>query len=74
MGELETRQAEFEKLENSIRELHELFMDMAILVESQVSIALLITSAKEVIWLVHFVSMSDSRILPKDLYGLLNLY
>lgn len=49
MGELETRHAEFEKLENSIRELHELFMDMAILVESQVSISLLITSAKEVI-------------------------
>ncbi|KAJ7997021.1 hypothetical protein DPEC_G00224590 [Dallia pectoralis] len=35
MNEIETRHAEIIKLENSIRELHDMFMDMAMLVESQ---------------------------------------
>ncbi|XP_029556172.1 syntaxin-1A isoform X6 [Salmo trutta] len=35
MNEIETRHTEIIKLENSIRELHDMFMDMAILVESQ---------------------------------------
>lgn len=36
MNEIETRHTEIIKLENSIRELHDMFMDMAMLVESQV--------------------------------------
>ncbi|XP_043115838.1 syntaxin-1A isoform X1 [Puntigrus tetrazona] len=35
MNEIETRHNEIIKLENSIRELHDMFVDMAILVESQ---------------------------------------
>ncbi|CAL8332855.1 unnamed protein product [Boreogadus saida] len=35
MNEIETRHTEIIKLENSIRELHDMFMDMAMLVESQ---------------------------------------
>uniref|UniRef100_A0A8C1SZ00 Syntaxin-1A n=1 Tax=Cyprinus carpio TaxID=7962 RepID=A0A8C1SZ00_CYPCA len=35
MNEIETRHSEIIKLENSIRELHDMFMDMAMLVESQ---------------------------------------
>ncbi|TNN80371.1 Syntaxin-1A [Liparis tanakae] len=37
MNEIETRHTEIIKLENSIRELHDMFMDMAMLVESQVN-------------------------------------
>lgn len=36
LSEIETRHSEIIKLENSIRELHDMFMDMAMLVESQV--------------------------------------
>ncbi|CAG0921993.1 unnamed protein product, partial [Notodromas monacha] len=35
LAEIESRHADIIKLENSIRELHEMFMDMALLVESQ---------------------------------------
>lgn len=38
MNEIETRHTEIIKLENSIRELHDMFMDMAMLVESQVGL------------------------------------
>lgn len=41
MNEIETRHNEIIKLENSIRELHDMFMDMAMLVESQVKKTLL---------------------------------
>ncbi|XP_054857964.1 syntaxin-1A [Eublepharis macularius] len=37
LNEIETRHSEIIKLETSIRELHDMFMDMAMLVESQVS-------------------------------------
>lgn len=36
LADIEARHEDIMKLENSIRELHEMFMDMAILVESQV--------------------------------------
>lgn len=36
LSEIETRHSEIIKLENSIRELHDMFTDMAMLVESQV--------------------------------------
>ncbi len=38
LADIEARHADIIKLENSIRELHDMFMDMAILVESQVLI------------------------------------
>lgn len=37
LSEIETRHSEIIKLESSIRELHDMFTDMALLVESQVS-------------------------------------
>lgn len=37
LADIEARHADIMKLENSIRELHDMFMDMAMLVESQVS-------------------------------------
>ncbi|XP_057673695.1 syntaxin-1B isoform X1 [Corythoichthys intestinalis] len=40
LNEIETRHTEIIKLENSIRELHDMFVDMAMLVESQVRITL----------------------------------
>lgn len=38
LADIEARHADIIKLENSIRELHDMFMDMAMLVESQVRI------------------------------------
>jgi len=38
LADIEARHADIIKLENSIRELHDMFMDMAMLVESQVSV------------------------------------
>ena len=37
LADIEARHRDIIKLENSIRELHDMFMDMAMLVESQVS-------------------------------------
>lgn len=41
LADIEARHADIIKLENSIRELHDMFMDMAMLVESQVIYPLL---------------------------------
>lgn len=38
LADIEARHADIIKLENSIRELHDMFMDMAMLVENQVCI------------------------------------
>lgn len=38
LADIEARHADIIKLENSIRELHDMFMDMAMLVENQVRI------------------------------------
>ncbi len=38
LADIEARHADIIKLENSIRELHDMFMDVAIFVESQVLI------------------------------------
>lgn len=38
LADIEARHADIIKLENSIRELHDMFMDMAMLVESQVKL------------------------------------
>ena len=40
LNEIETRHTEIIKLENSIRELHDMFVDMAMLGESQVKLCL----------------------------------
>lgn len=42
LADIEARHADIIKLENSIRELHDMFMDMAMLVESQVLFSFLI--------------------------------
>jgi hypothetical protein len=39
LADIEARHADIIKLENSIRELHDMFMDMAMLVENQVRLA-----------------------------------
>jgi len=39
LADIEARHADIIKLENSIRELHDMFMDMAMLVESQVMLS-----------------------------------
>lgn len=46
MNEIETRHSEIIKLENNIRELHDMFTDMAMLVESQVRVELLTQSLR----------------------------
>lgn len=48
MNEIETRHNEIIKLENSIRELHDMFMDMAMLVENQVKT--LLSSWRTALW------------------------
>lgn len=48
MNEIETRHNEIIKLENSIRELHDMFMDMAMLVENQVKT--LLSSWRSALW------------------------
>jgi len=40
LADIEARHADIKKLEKSIVELHEMFVDMATLVESQVNIAI----------------------------------
>ena len=40
LADIEARHQDIMKLENSIKELHDMFMDMAMLVESQVSYSL----------------------------------
>lgn len=49
MNEIETRHNEIIKLENSIRELHDMFMDMAMLVESQVKTTRLLSVSKRLL-------------------------
>lgn len=41
LADIEARHADIMKLENSIRELHDMFMDMAMLVENQVRLLFL---------------------------------
>lgn len=51
LADIEARHADIIKLETSIRELHDMFMDMATLIESQVSIYLLIIILYYMQWL-----------------------
>lgn len=56
LADIEARHADIIKLENSIRELHDMFMDMAMLVESQVRYNRQ----------THFVSSSPVRLFTAD--------
>ncbi len=47
LADIEARHADIIKLENSIKELHDMFMDMAMLVENQVKIRLHFSEIKK---------------------------
>lgn len=48
LADIEARHADIIKLETSIRELHDMFMDMAMLVESQVKYLFLYLNQREI--------------------------
>ena len=48
LADIEARHADIIKLESSIKELHEMFMDMAMLVESQVNTEIFCTRASTI--------------------------
>lgn len=60
LADIEARHADIIKLENSIRELHDMFMDMAMLVESQV----MDFNANVIITIVIFVWLSGRVQFP----------
>lgn len=77
LADIEARHADIIKLENSIRELHDMFMDMAMLVESQVMehgfetllfgylfiwVLLMNLFESKLIYSIHFSSLSSSNI------------
>lgn len=55
LADIEARHADIIKLENSIKELHDMFMDMAMLVENQVYQPLYVYSRQRVflVYAVH---------------------
>lgn len=58
LADIEARHADIIKLENSIRELHDMFMDMAMLVENQVIYCFLNSSPCE----AYYGKLSQSKI------------
>lgn len=66
MNEIETRHNEIIKLENSIRELHDMFMDMAMLVESQVKTACLL-NLKANLLMLNVLSVCHHRLYEREL-------
>lgn len=52
LADIEARHADIIKLENSIRELHDMFMDMAMLVENQVCDDVIVT-----LWVTIFINI-----------------
>lgn len=55
LADIEARHADIIKLENSIRELHDMFMDMAMLVESQVKFFyFFLLFCEPITWFVYF--------------------
>ena len=56
LADIEARHADIIKLENSIRELHDMFMDMAMLVESQVKTGILVTVCSSIV--LTFINVS----------------
>ena len=74
LADIEARHADIIKLENSIRELHDMFMDMAMLVESQVRQS---TRSREIIcfwvsnvcsWLKFYNAAKSSYIFFMELF------
>lgn len=63
LADIEARHADIIKLENSIKELHDMFMDMAMLVENQVR--MLIRFAK----LYSTIGEKTKYVEPIDLHG-----
>lgn len=57
LADIEARHADIIKLENSIRELHDMFMDMAMLVENQV------------LFCVNSINFAINPCLPCKLYS-----
>lgn len=60
LADIEARHADIIKLESSIKELHDMFMDMAMLVESQVSWERKTKSNKE-LWIHCSISLKRSN-------------
>ncbi|XP_044595649.1 syntaxin-1A isoform X11 [Cotesia glomerata] len=58
LADIEARHADIIKLENSIRELHDMFMDMAMLVESQKMILIIVCLTVAVIILIVILVVS----------------
>ena len=60
LADIEARHADIIKLENSIRELHDMFMDMAMLVESQV-MKICLSFSRRYLWVAVVVSACPSQ-------------
>lgn len=67
LADIEARHADIIKLETSIRELHDMFMDMAMLVESQVKYLILYLNQREIhITIILFSKCYVPKINYKD--------
>lgn len=64
LADIEARHADIIKLENSIRELHDMFMDMAMLVESQVRSLTASYVLEEKERIILLLSTADNRTRP----------
>ena len=64
LADIEARHEDIMKLENSIRELHDMFMDMAMLVESQVSLLYNQSQSSGVIFSSFYEAFALLKITP----------
>ena len=67
LADIEARHADIIKLETSIKELHDMFMDMAMLVESQVNFIMLLKSSQcwAFLLLIASVQLLKHQFLPQ---------
>ena len=61
LADIEARHADIIKLETSIKELHDMFMDMAMLVESQVNFIMLLKSSQCRAFLLLITSVQAAK-------------
>ena len=61
LADIEARHADIIKLETSIKELHDMFMDMAMLVESQVNFIMLLKSSQCRAFLLLITSVQSAK-------------
>ena len=61
LADIEARHADIIKLETSIKELHDMFMDMAMLVESQVNFIMLLKSSQCRAFLLLIASVQAAK-------------